>query len=142
MPNFGDYSHGGLKAHQFLVLGDSGVGVSVSGTIASAAVLAQIRVPRAIRVTGCSSYCVTGGTAAGPSYTVGYSLAGTGAYTAFGTATIVKSSGTGANNTGADCTVTETNLAAGDMLIIKSVAGTAAATPVANWTITFQELFA
>lgn len=142
MPNFGDYAQDGLKAHQFLVLGDSGVGISVSGTIAAAAVLAQIRVPRAIRVTGCSSYCITGGTAAGPSYTIGYSLAGTGTYTAFGTATIVKSSGTGANATGADATITATNLAAGDLLSIRSVAGTAAATPVANWTITFQELFA
>lgn len=136
------YDSDGLKANQFLVLGDSGVGISVSGTIASAAVLAQIRVPRAIRVSGCSCYCVTGGTAAGPSYTVGYSLAGTGSYTAFGTATIAGAAGTAADKTGADCTVTATSLAAGDMLIVKSVAGTAAATPVANWTITFNELFA
>ena len=56
---------------------------------------------------------------------------------AFGTANIA---GTVANNTGADMEITATEFAAGDHLIINSVAGTAAATPVVSFVIEYHEI--
>ena len=113
------------------------VGISVSGTIASAAKVARVRFPRAVEVTGVSYFNHTGGTAAGPKVTVNKSLAGTGSAVPFGTANIA---GTVANNTGADMEITATEFAAGDHLIINSVAGTAAATPVVSFVIEYHEI--
>jgi len=113
------------------------VGISVSGTIATAAKVARIRFPRAVKVSGVSYFNHTGGTAAGPSVTVNKSVAGTGTASAFGTANIA---GTVGDNTGADMTITATEFSAGDHLIINSVAGTADATPVVSFVIEYYEI--
>ena len=113
------------------------VGISVDGSIAAAAKVARVRFPRAGKIPGISYFNHTGGSAGGPSVTANKSLAGTGAATPFGTAVIA---GTVADNTGADMTVTATELAAGDHLIINSVAGTAAATPVVSFVIEYYEI--
>lgn len=104
-------------------------GITVNGTIASSATIAAIRIPRGIKVSKLSVYNYTGGTAAGPKITVGYSYAGTGTLTNFGTANIA---GTVADASGSAHSITATQLTSGDLLIIQKVAGTAAAAPVVS----------
>lgn len=110
-------------------------GISVPGTAASDTVLIRLRVPRAMTVDAASIVMQTGGTAAGPTVAVQKSLAGTGTATNVGTYNV----GTAADNTSAALTVTATNFAAGDHLLITNLAGTAASTPKANLMLEWKE---
>lgn len=113
-------------------------GVSFSGTIAAAAELARWTALQNMRVLANSNIQVlTGGTAAGPSFTVNTSLAGTGALVPIGTATF----GTQADGTVLDVTINETAIVEGSDIVLQSVAGTVAATPVFGYNINYTENF-
>lgn len=107
------------------------VGATLAGTAAAAAAIHRIRMPKAGTVEGATVVATTGGTAAGPGFTIGKSLAGTGAVSNFATHTF----GTDADNTSAALTVAKTDLAANDHLVVNSVAGTAASSPVIDLAI-------
>jgi hypothetical protein len=113
--------------------------VAVSGTAASITALdtTQWRVNFNCRVIGLSAYFKTGGTAAGPVILLQRSLAGTGAWTSIGTLNV----GTRADSTGAAASVTETDLAEGDLVRFAIAAGTAASTPTFSATIDLIENF-
>lgn len=114
-------------------------GVSISGTQAAAAELFVWKASANLngKVTGASYNITTGGTAAGPTVTLERSLAGTGAAEVFGTLAF----GTAANSTAGNMTLTTTNFVAGDEIRLKTVAGTAAATPVVDFFIEWQERY-
>lgn len=120
--------------HQLLPIAAS-AGISVPGTAAAATVLVRLRIPQAVTVDGASIVMMTGGTAAGPTVAIQKSLAGTGTATNVGTYNV----GTAADNTAADLTITNTNFAAGDHLLITNLAGTAASTPKVNLLIKWKE---
>jgi hypothetical protein len=97
--------------------------VTMNGTQASVAQFgAPLEVMENVTVTDWNVSLTTGGTGTEMAITLGYSLAGTGTFTAIGTMAL----GTNADNTVVDGAVTATNLSDGDHLIIKSVAGTGA----------------
>lgn len=75
-----------------------------------------------IKVSGASIKRSVGGTgtATSPNWGLGYSLAGTGAFVCFGTLLF----GTVADNTYANFSVTETSVAAGDVLQLYALTGT------------------
>lgn len=110
---------------------------TLNGTIAAAAEFARVTAFQNIKVTDYNMNVRTGGTAAGPSFTINKSAAGTGALAAIGTATF----GTIANNTNQDGTLTSTAFAAGDDIVLKSVAGTVASAPVFSFYLEYQENF-
>lgn len=113
--------------------------VSVVGTAASATALAATTyvLPFNCKFRGATRLSTTGGTAAGPSVLVQYSLAGTGTWTSIGTAAF----GTDANGTGSDFSTTDTDLADGDHIRIALAAGTAAATHTVNFLLEFVERY-
>jgi hypothetical protein len=98
-------------------------GITIAGTDAAAVAKFRVRCPKAITITG-ATYClpVGGGTADARSIVIGKSLAGTGAVAGLGTAII----GTAANNASGAITVTETDFAADDHLVVQVAAGTSA----------------
>jgi len=109
---------------QAIVLGQSG-GISVPGTAAADTELLRIPVNRDIKVEAIRMVAMTGGTADGPTVQIQKSLAGTGAASDIATQNV----GTSADNTQFDLTVTATDIAEGDVLIVSNAAGTAASTP-------------
>lgn len=131
------YDDGRYETMQLSVIGDSG-GVSVAGTAAANTELFRIRLTRAMTVSEASVVAMTGGTAAsGPILAIQKSLAGTGA----GTSLATHNFATSANNASAQLTVTETNFASGDHLLITNLAGTAASTPKAVVCLCWKEKF-
>ena len=112
-------------------------GVSVAGTAASITALAatQIEVPFKAKLTGATRVSTTGGTGAGPTVLLQYSLAGTGAWTSVGTAAF----GTDADGTGTSFTVTATNIADNDNIRLAIAAGTAASTHTVNFVVELNE---
>ena len=110
-------------------------GISIPGTAAADTVLIRLRIPRAMTVDAASIVMMTGGTAAGPTVAVQKSLAGTGAAASIGTYNV----GTAADNASAALTITATNFAAGDHLLIANLAGTAASTPKVNLMLEWKE---
>lgn len=117
----------------FIPVGDA-AGFSVVGTASANTTVFRYRIPRQMVIDEASVVALTGGTAAGPSFILAKSLAGTG--TAAGLAT--HAFGTNADGVGAALTVTATNFAAGDHLLLQTVAGTVASTPKANVMIGFR----
>lgn len=113
--------------------------ITIVGTAAAIAATANshIALPVACKVLSARAFIKTGGTAAGPSPLLQYSVGGTGTWTSFGTLTL----GTNADNTQVAFGVTATQLAAGDCIRVAAPAGTVAASPVLHVTIGFQEVF-
>jgi hypothetical protein len=119
-----------------LVIADSG-GISVPGTAAADTELVRIPINRGIKVDAIRMVAMTGGTADGPTVQVQKSLAGTGAASDIATQNV----GTSADNTQFDLTVTQTDLAEGDVLIVSNAAGTAASTPKVTLNIEYRQDF-
>lgn len=96
------------------------------GTVASAATLLDLMIVPAnsnIKVTGASMKITTGGTRAGtaePHWGLAHSLAGTGTNTVFGTLLY----GTRADNSYANFSVSTTDVPAGNVIRLTSIAGT------------------
>lgn len=113
-------------------------GVSVVGTQASLAAIAAstFRIPFRAKVLGATRVSTTGGTAAGPTVLLQRSVAGTGAWTSFGTAAF----GTDADGRGTAFSVTPTVFEAGDHIRLAIAAGTAAATHTCNFLIEMVDL--
>lgn len=128
------YDDGRFQVKRSIVLGEAG-GFAVGGTNAANAELFRIRLARATKIEDIDIVAMTGGTAAGPSLVFGKSLAGTGTVANFAT----HSFGTDANNTAAGLTVTTTDFADGDHLVVSKVAGTAASTPKVMANISWRE---
>lgn len=129
------YSHARYNTRQVLQV--SGDDISLSGTQASASTITRTTALSNIRVLDGYVQVMTGGTAAGPGFTLNVSAAGTGANVPFGTVTF----GTHANNTIIDVSLTETAIAAGSDIVCVSVAGTAASTPVFAISLGYTENF-
>jgi len=117
--------------------------MTLTGTHAAAGthILDLFRVPAnsAIKVSAATIKRTTGGTgtATAPNWGLGYSLAGTGTVSIFGTVLY----GTVADNTYENFSVTTTTLAAGDVIRLHSLAGTqAGASSVADMiTLEYRE---
>lgn len=110
---------------------------SLAGTVSSNTELDRFRLFEAVNVSGLNVTFQTGGTiAATMALVLGYSLAGTGAFTAIGTATLA----TNADNTCINGTCTTTALAAGDELVLCKL-GTSAAVNVAVAHVSYTEAF-
>lgn len=126
------------QVRRLLTHAPSATGLSVAGTNAADAVLLRIPLCENITVNGTARFrYTTGGTAAGPSITLGKSLAGTGAVVAFGTIT----SGTQANGAVGTMALTSTDFDPGDEIVVSVLAGTAAATPVVVFSLSYIETF-
>jgi hypothetical protein len=113
-----------FRPHQHVAV--NGICGTLLGTVATAATLLDLFVVPAnsnIKVSGASMKITTGGTRAGtaePTWGLAYSLAGTGANTVFGSMLF----GTRADNTYGNFSVTSTNVSAGDVIRLTSIAGT------------------
>jgi len=117
------------NAKQMLRLASS---ITLTGTSAGGVIAgARVRIPFNCRIIGCSLFLTTGGTAAGPVLKLETSLAGTGAQVGIGTQTY----GTQADATFSAMGVTETEVAAGDVVSLNVVGGTIASTPVVGSAI-------
>jgi hypothetical protein len=127
---------------RFIQHNPTSTGLSVPGTAAADTVLLRILIPEAITVSGSARIrLTTGGTAAGPTVLICKSLAGTataGTANSFGTFT----SGTAADGTSSWVTLTSTDFAAGDEIVLVNKAGTAAATPVMLFALGYVEALA
>lgn len=110
-------------------------GLSVPGTAAAATELVRLRIPRQMTIDEADIVAMTGGTADGPNVVLQKSLAGTGAGVGFATHNI----GTSADNASAGLTVSSTDFADGDHLLIVNAAGTAASTPAVTLNIGWKE---
>ncbi|RLC40268.1 MAG: hypothetical protein DRH51_05890 [Candidatus Coatesbacteria bacterium] len=128
------YSHPRWSVRHTMTIAED---ITLNGTIASAAEICRVTAFTNIKLKDWNIAVITGGTAAGPSITIGKSAGGTGAVTAIGTASF----GTNADNTVIDGSLTETSFSAGDDIVIKSVAGTAASTPKFNIYVDYVEEF-
>lgn len=125
------------RMRQQIVHAPSATGLSVPGTAAANTTL--LRIPIAVdsvKLNYARVRFTTGGTAAGPSFTIGKSLAGTGATSAIGTVTL----GTGADGSVASVSLTSTEFEAGDEIIVTNLAGTAASTPVVVFALGYREV--
>ena len=125
------------RMRQQIIHAPSVTGLSVPGTAASNTVL--LRIPMSVDSVKLNTIRVryaTGGTAAGPSFTVGKSLAGTGTVTAIGTVT----SGTAADGVCTTVSLTSTEFDATDEIVITNLAGTAAATPTVVFSLGYKEV--
>ena len=122
----GGYADARYHTAQVMPISESTL--TVAGTAASATELSRITAMTNIRALDINVPLKTGGTAAGPTLLIGKSAAGTGTFAAFGTIAF----GTQADNTVTDGALTETQISAGDDIIIQVAAGTAASTPVAD----------
>lgn len=112
-------------------------GLSVPGTAASTTVL--LRYPLVagnIRLNAARLRLSTGGTAAGPTLLIGKSLAGTGVVTNIGTHAF----GTSADGSVVTVNLTRTDFDPGDEVVISNLAGTAASTPVINFSLGYKSL--
>lgn len=114
-------------------------GLSVVGTAGSITGLATsvYKLPYAAKIVGATRVSTTGGTAAGPTLLLQYSLAGTGTWTSIGTCAF----GTDADGTTSDFSVTATSLSDGDCIRCAIAAGTAASTHTTNVAIEFIDLY-
>lgn len=112
-------------------------GVSVPGTAANDTVLIRIPMTDSIAIDKIRMVAMTGGTADGPVVKIQKSLAGTGAASDIAS----QNTGTSADDTAFALTVTETDLDAGDHLLITNAAGTAASTPKVILNIGYKENF-
>lgn len=120
---------------QQITFSPNNTGLSVPGTAASTTVLLRMPVTENFTVNGTARIrLITGGTAAGPTITIGKSLAGTGAVTALGTHAF----GTSANGAVASLALTSTDFDPGDEIVVSNVAGTAASTPVIIFSIPYN----
>lgn len=117
----------------YIAIGDA-AGFSVVGTAAANTTTFRFRVPRTIVIDEASVVALTGGTAAGPSFILAKSLAGTGTAAGFATHAF----GTNADGASAALTVTATTFDAEDHLLLQTVAGTVASTPKANVMVGFH----
>jgi hypothetical protein len=124
------------RLRQLIVHAPSATGLSVPGTAASATVLLRIPIASPVLVNRMRLRMSTGGTAAGPSITVGKSLAGTGAVSAIGT----QAFGTSADGAVATVSLTSTEFDEGDEIVITNLAGTAASTPVIVFSLGYKEV--
>jgi hypothetical protein len=116
--SIGFYDDARYRTRQTITFPDSG---ALNGTAASAADVSRQRVMFPVRVIDANGYYIAGGTDAGVlKLTLNKSLAGTGALEAFGTLVI----GTQATLSTKNITVTETDLAADDEIVIQRAAGT------------------
>lgn len=113
----------------------SSTGLSVPGTAAADTVLLRWPVVTNLQLSGTARLrMTTGGTAAGPTITIGKSLAGTGTVAALGTYAF----GTSANGATAVIGLTSTDFDPGDEIVISNLAGTAASTPVIVFAIPYN----
>jgi hypothetical protein len=106
-----------------------GHATTVGGTVGTAAELTRTTVMENTVLKDWQLRLTTGGTGAGPSITIGYSVDGTGTYVPIGT----QAFGTHADGAMIDCSLTETKISAGDDILIQSVAGTVASTVVVEY---------
>jgi len=125
------------KDPQNIVIAETTGGLSVPGTAAADTELIRLPITRPIKVENIRMVAMTGGTADGPVVGIGKSLAGTGAVSAIATQNV----GTSADKTGFALTVTATDLADGDHLVIYNSAGTADSTPAVTLNIEFRPDF-
>lgn len=116
MGDKGAYDDGRYGTKQVLSLRETG---ALNGTDASATEVAACRmtVMQPVTVKDFNAFCIAGGTNATRSITLGKSAAGTGAISAIGTISV----GTSATGAVLDGSVTETNLSAGDDLVITTI---------------------
>jgi len=128
------YSDPRFGVAQTLPLNESG---AINGTSASAVELGRLTVMGNVTLTDWNLRVKTGGTAAQASILIGYSLAGTGAFTAIGTAAL----GTNADSTIIDAALTETNLSAGDDIVYQKTAATSAAAHNVQPVVHYRERF-
>lgn len=124
------------RLRQLIVHAPSATGLSVPGTAAADAVLLRIPLASPTLINRMRLRMSTGGTAAGPTITVGKSLAGTGAVSAIGTYAF----GTSANGAVATVSLTSTEFDEGDEIIVSGLAGTAASTPVIIFSLAYKEV--
>lgn len=136
MSNEQKYDDARHLARGIITVGAS-TGTTIVGTAANNVELWRFRCPRKMTIDEATVVGMTGGTAAGPAVAVAKSLGGTGTATAIGTHTF----GTDADNVSAALTVTSTDFAAGDALVVMTVAGTAASSPKALLMIGWKETF-
>lgn len=117
------------RVRQLLTVADTlGFVVNTTGTNASNVELFRLRVPRKITVDEASVVIMTGGTVASATnctLAIQKSVAGTGTASTIGSYNIA---GTTADNTASAITVTSTDFAAGDHLLVVCLAGTVAKT--------------
>lgn len=124
-----------FQVRQCLTHAPSATGLSVPGTAAATTVLLRIPISTNVNLCGTARLRMsTGGTAAGPTITIGKSLAGTGAVVALGTYAF----GTSADGSKATIGLTSTDFDPGDEVVISNVAGTAASTPVIVFSIPYN----
>lgn len=122
---------------QMIVFAPSATGLSVPGTAAADTVLLRIPIAgRDVQINRLRLRMTTGGTAAGPTITVGKSLAGTGAVVACGTFAF----GTSANGATGSSNLTTTSFVEGDEIIVSNLAGTAASTPVIVFSLAYKDV--
>lgn len=136
----GYYDDARFRTLQMLSTADFGIlkTASLVGTAAAAATLGYpVNILHPVRVISAKGYFVVGGTNAVISLTLGKSLAGTGAVTAFGTLAI----GTSAAATSKAFSLTETSFAAGDQLMLQRAAGTSTDVTDVKVDIAFRETF-
>lgn len=117
-----------------LPLNESG---AINGTNAAVGELGRYTLMEDSRLLDWNVRVKVGGTAAQQSILIGYSLGGTGAFTALGTAAL----GTNADSTVIDGSLTETDLAAGDDVVYQRSAGTSAAVHNVQPVVQLRERF-
>lgn len=130
--SYSDPSYGSKK---FIELAATG---ALNGTVASATSLAVTRytVMQPIRILDCNAFFVAGGTSTTQRVVLGYEAGGTGSFTGIGTI----ASYTQAINTVVDAAVTETNLSAGDDLIVASF-GTSTTVENMKLVVSYRERY-
>jgi hypothetical protein len=116
--------------------GTAGI-MTINGTQASAAVLDRMVFLCNAKVLAASLWAFVGGTAAAwTAVSLGKSLAGTGTASLFGTFSF----STNANNTKINAALTATAFSSGDVLVIATIAGTAASAGVlGNIDVSWQQ---
>lgn len=110
---------------------------ALNGTRAAAVELSRMTFMHNATVTDANAYLSAGGTQANISILVGKSLGGTGATSAIGTVAL----GTNASKSVVDGSVTSTDFANGDDLVIQVALGTATTVPNAIPYVNFKEHF-
>jgi len=123
------------RARNLVVIVPNNTGISVPGTAASDTVLLRIPVAvEGLKLNQARIRAITGGTAAGPTITIGKSVGGTGAVTAIGT----QAFGTNANGSVFTTTLTSTEFDEGDEIVVTNVAGTVASTPAIIFSLGYK----
>lgn len=129
-----NYSDPRFGTRQVFPLNESG---SLAGTSASASEIGRYTLFEDAQILDWNLRIKTGGTAAVQSVLIGYSLGGTGAFTAIGTQAL----GTCADSTVLDASLTETALSAGDDIVVQKAAATSAAVYNVQPIVSFRERF-